>query len=354
MKKFTLLIFLGCLSTLLLAQPIGGEDIYEFITLSPSARTTALGGTIVSVSDDDVVLGLMNPATLNKKMHNQLSFNHNFFVAGINNGYAAYGFHSDKIATTFHGGLQYLNYGTFDRTDEFGQLQGTFNASEYALNLGAARQLYDRLSVGANLKMITSQLEDYNSFGLAADLGAYYQDTSGLLTIGLVLKNMGSQITTFADQRESIPFDLQIGISRRLRYLPFRISMVYHNLHRWNILYDDPNAEQSSIFLGEFQQETDNRFGAIVDNFFRHIIFSGEFLLGKAENLRLRFAYNHFQRKELSVENLRSLAGFSMGLGFKIKRFRVEYGRAFYHLAGGMNHFSISTNINEFKKGLRE
>ncbi len=350
MNKLILLFLVSFLSGSLIAQPIGGENVYEFITLSPSARTTGLGGDIISVADDDVVFAALNPATLNADMHNQMSFNHNIYVAGISTGYAAYGFNAEKIKTVFHGGIQYLNYGTFDSADMFGTITGTFKASEYAMTIGAARQVYEKLRLGANLKVITSQLEDYNSVGMAADLGAYYQDTSGLFSIGVVLKNMGAQFTTYDDERESIPFDFQIGISRRLKHLPFRVSATYHNLHQWNVLYDDPNAEQSSIFLGELQQQSENRFGTFTDNFFRHLIFSGEFLLGKKENFRMRVAYNHFQRQELTVENFRSLAGFSMGLGIKVSRFRIEYGRAFNHLAGGINHFSISTNLKEFRR----
>lgn len=350
MNKLLLLFSISLVALSVNAQPIGGQNIYEFLTFAPSARITALGGDLVSVADDDVTLAALNPGTLNKRMHHQLSFNHNSYVADISTGYAAYGFHAKNLETTFHAGLQYMNYGTFDSADEFGQINGTFKASEYAFSLGAARQLYEKLSIGANVKFITSQLAEFNSTGLVADLGAYYQDTSGLFSIGLVLKNMGSQFTTYNDEREPIPFDIQIGISKRLKHLPFRVSVTYHNLHQWNILYDDPNAEQSSIFFDEFQPQTENKFGTFVDNLFRHMIFSGEFLLGKKENLRLRFAYNHFQRQELSVENFRSLSGFSLGLGIKVNRFRVEYGRAFNHLAGGMNHFSISTNLKEFRR----
>lgn len=350
MNKLLLISLSFFFSGVLIAQPIGGKNVYEFLTFSPSARTTALGGDIISVSDDDVVFAALNPGTLNPDMHNQLSFNHNLFVAGISTGYAAYGFNAEKIKTVFHGGLQYMSYGTFDSADEFGQITGTFKASEYAFTVGAARQLYEKLSLGANLKFITSQLEDYNSAGLAADLGAYYQDTSGLFSIGVVLKNMGAQLTSYDDEREPIPFDFQIGISKRLKHLPFRVSITYYNLHQWNVLYDDPNAEQTSIFLGDFQEQSENRFATFTDNLFRHMIFSGEFLLGKKENFRLRVAYNHFQRQELVVENFRSLSGFSMGLGIKVNRFRVEFGRAFNHLAGGMTHFSISSNLKEFRR----
>jgi hypothetical protein len=50
----------------------------------------------------------------------------------------------------------------------------------------------------------------------------------------------------------------------------------------------------------------------------------------------------------LSVRNYRSLAGFSGGVGIKINRFRVDFGYASYHLAGGVAHLGIGTNLKDF------
>jgi hypothetical protein len=208
--------------------------------------------------------------------------------------------------------------------------------------------LYERLAVGANLKLITSRLESYNSLGLAADLAAAYSDTARNLTIGLVMRNIGAQLSSYTPgNREQIPFDMQIGLSHRLRYLPFRLSITYHHLHRWNITYDDPDSEEDILFAGT-EAPSESRFNLFADNLFRHFVFSGEFLFGRKEPVRLRFGYNHLLRQELSVTNFRSLAGFSFGVGLKLNRFRVEYGRGVYHLAGGLNHFTLSTNLSEF------
>lgn len=348
MKHF-LLLLLSLLTFQVFAQ-IGGDNIYEFVNLPQSSRVTALGGQLITIKDDDVALAYSNPAVTNASMHGQLSFNYNFHLANIGSGYAAYGHHIQKWNTTFHGGVQYVNYGTFDAADTKGNITGTFKAAEYAVTLGAARQLYERMSVGANLKFISSQLEAYNSVGLVTDFAAIYQDTSSRFSAALVFKNVGTQLTTYSpDNQESIPFDVQLGISKKLRHLPFRISVTAHNLHRWNILYDDPNAEQATIFIGE-TQSNENQIGLWVDNFFRHLVFSGEFLLGAKENFRLRVGYNHLRRQELTVPGLRSVAGFSFGLGLKIKRFRIDFGRGFYHLAGGNTHLSLSTNLSEFTK----
>ena len=66
--------------------------------------------------------------------------------------------------------------------------------------------------------------------------------------------------------------------------------------------------------------------------------------------MRLRLAYNHQRRAELTVRNTRSLAGFSTGVGFKVKQFRIDYGLAIYHLAGTAHQFSISTSLTQFKR----
>ena len=328
---------------------IGGDNVYEFINLPQSARVTALGGSLIAVHDDDVALAYGNPAVLNQDMHQQLNFNYNFLVADIRNGYASYGHYIDKWKTTVHGGVQYINYGDFKAANENGIITGTFAATEYAFTIGAGRELNERISVGTNLKFVSSQLEAYSSVGLAADAAVLYRDTASRFNASLVFKNIGGQFTNYNQgNTEPIPFDVQLGISKKLKHLPFRISLTAHNLQRWNILYDDPNQEQATIFTGDTQTE-DNKVGLWVDNLFRHLIFSGEFLFGKKENLRLRFAYNHLLRSELSVTDLRSVAGFSFGFGLKIKRFRVDYGRQFYHLAGGGSHLSISTPLTRFK-----
>ncbi len=340
------IILLFCLETN--AQVVGGRHVYEFLDAPSSARITALGGNLITVQDDDIALAYANPAALNEQMHQQLSFNYNFHLADIHNGYVGYGHHIEKWKTTIHGGVQYINYGEFEETNALGDIIGTFEAAEYAFTIGAGRKLYDKMTLGANFKFVSSNLESYSSIGLAADASAMYRDTASRFTATLVFRNIGGQFTNYRqDNREPIPFDIQFGVSKKLKHLPFRLSIIAHNLQRWNILYDDPNLEQTTIFTGD-NISTENQFGDWVDNLFRHVIFNGEFLLGKKENLRLRVGYNHLRRQELTVAGLRSTAGFSFGFGIKIKTFRLDYGSGSYHLAGGTSHLTISTPLSFF------
>jgi len=346
-SRIFILIYCCCLGATAIAQS-GGDNIFEFLNLTHSARATALSGGLVSVMDNDVALAYNNPALLNKDMNSNLSVNQNFHFAGIRHGFFSFGKHLDRYDATAHLGVNYINYGTFDRADQFGNRQEQFDASSVALTFGAGKMINERISLGVNLKMISSRLESYTSFGIGADLGATYNNPDKLMRIGFVIKNIGVALYNFTETKASFPFDIQLGISKRFEHLPFRFSVVAHRLDDWNLSYDDPSQVTTDIFGG-----SPNEKGAIsqfTDNLFRHFIFNGEFLLGQAENFRLRLGYNHLRRKELSVSTFRSLGGFSLGFGLKIKKFRFDYGVGYYHLAGGVNHISIATNLTEWRK----
>ncbi len=338
------LVFIGLDSV---AQTTGGGEIYQFMTLPNTARVTGLGGSLISVKDDDGALAFQNPASLNDAMSNQISFSQSFYLSDINYGSASVTRKLGKL--NYVAGVQYINYGDFQQTDETGLVTGQFDAKEMALLGGAGYQYSETLSFGATAKFINSRFESYDSYGIAADLGALYADTSKGFSIGFVVKNLGQQLSSYTpDNVEALPFDIQLGISKKLRYLPFRYTFTFHNLHRWDITYDDPNAESATLLFGEEPVETGD-FAAFADNLARHMIFSGEFLLGRKQNFRLRFAYDHLRRRELLVDNTLGMMGFSLGFGLKINRFRIDYGRGNYHLAGGNSHLTFSTNLSEFK-----
>ncbi len=344
MRYTITIIFFGIFHTVF--GQIEGKHSYAFLSLPPSARITSLGGLLPTVMDDDINLALANPASLNSKMHNQISFSHDFHFADIQNGYVGYGRKIDKWNINTHIGMEYINYGTFKYADILGNQDGTtFNAAETALVLGASKIVAERISVGVNIKGVFSSLERYNSTGLVADLGVNYFRDSSDFVMSFVIKNIGTELTTYAGTRFGTPLDIQIGFSKRLAHLPFRFSIIAHQLQNGNIRYDDPNLKQTTDLLGE--QIKENNFKNTVDNAFRHLVFNGEFLLGKHENLRLRVGYNHLRRKELSLSTFRSLAGFSLGFGIKVSYFKLDYGVGYHHIEGATNHITIRTDLGQ-------
>jgi hypothetical protein len=325
-----------------------GKYTYQFLSLPQSARITGLGGTLIAVKDDDVNLVIANPSLLNEKHDQSIAINHNFHFAGVSNGHVAYAKTLPKWGVNMHIGMTYISYGDFKLADEYDNVLGSFKASEKAIALGLSKQLNERISVGANLKGVFANYESYASNGLAADLGVSYQNIGSNFLFAMVIKNLGSELAGFRPEKLGAPLDIQIGFSKKLKYLPFRFSITAHQLQQWNIRYDDPNVEVETDLFGVPKEQS--ALSKEIDNLFRHLAFSGEFLLGKKENFRLRFGYNHLRKRELSLSNFRSLGGFSLGFGIKVSMFRLDYGVGYHHVAGAANHLSISTNINNFKK----
>lgn len=321
----------------------GGESTYSFLGLTNAARVAALGGELVSIRDDDINLVFHNPGLLTSGMHNHLNVNYVNYFAGVNFGYASYGYSAEGIGN-FAAGMHYVNYGTFERTDELGQSQGTFRASEYALNLVYSRHFFDSsLTAGVNLKPIFSSFEQYTSFGLALDLGVSYHIQASLTTLGLVVKNMGTQITSYSGSREKLPFEIQAGITQGLAHAPFRFSVTLQHLERWDLTYTVP-GQGETVSLGNEPEKSG--FDVFGDKLMRHMVFGVEFLIGK--NFHVDLGYNYKRRQEMKVNVQPGLVGFSVGFGFRVSKFHFAFGRSSYHLAGGTSHFSLTTNLSEF------
>jgi hypothetical protein len=329
----------------------GGERVFEFVNMPTSARSTALGGSQIAAITNDYGLVGGNPAMLNQSMDNSIVFQHNFYFAGIDNGYAGFAKKVNSWNATVHGGVHYLNYGKFTAADEMGNITGEFKAKDLAILAGISKQLNERMSGGVTMQYIQSSLETYTSNGLLFDAGLNYQSENGLTHYALVLRSFGFQFSGYyeGDAKGKMPVDLQFGISKRLEHVPFRLTILMHDINRWNLRYDSPLDEPPT---NDFTEEPDepSSFSQGVDNFFRHLTFGGEFLIGKNEGFMLRFAYNHQRQQELSVAGLRSLAGFSFGTGINVKLFILDYGFAVFHQAGSSQHLGLRINLNDLKK----
>ncbi len=324
----------------------GGQHVFEFMNLSNSARVTALGSNFLPTEDGDIDLAYANPSLINEEMNHQISLNYLDYFTGINTGLISYGQHFDNIGT-FVGSLQFINYGTFDETDNTGQKVSEFSASEYAFVVGWSKALSEKLRLGVNLKNIFSSLGSYTSYGIAADIALTYSNREKLLSTSFILKNMGRQITTYTGQyREPLPFQIQWGITKKFEHAPFRILLLLNNLQTWNLKYVDPNSKADiDPFTGE-KKETSEAWD-FADNALRHAVFAAEFVPGKG-NFMIRFGYNYRRQQEMRIASRAAMVGFSFGFGFKVYKFKISYSRASYHLAGGTNTITIGTNFDNF------
>lgn len=340
--KYSLLLTL-LWSGVAIAQ-IGGSHTFQVLEFNNSARIESLGGYLLGVKDDDANLGQANPALLNPEMHGQVNLNYINYFADANFGYSSYTRHFKNIGT-FNASILYANYGRFQYAELDGTRNGgTFGARDLVLGVGYGRPLNTKWSVGGQFKMVGSFLESYNAFGLALDLGASYIDTAKNFGAGLIIKNAGIQLKSYTPgNRESLPLNIAVGISKKLSHAPFRFSFTYDNIQKWNLIYYD---QANSTTIDQLTGETiEIKAPGMLKKFMYHITVGTELLLGK--NFHIRVGYDHMQRQTMKVGIKPGMAGFSMGVGLKVKSIYLSYGIGKYHIAGTSNHITISKRIGK-------
>jgi hypothetical protein len=332
---------------------LGGSSIYEFLNLSNSARSASLGGEVISIQDQDLNLAVINPALLDSSLSNQLAINYTKYLpdVNINYGFFSYAKHIRNIGT-FDANLQYINYGRFIESDVAGTQIGSFGASDYSFNLGYGKTLgvadsSKKFSIGANVKYIYSQLYTYTSSGAAFDLGANFFSARHNFSASLLIRNVGQEFKDYVSANtEPIPFELLAGISFKPKHAPFRLTVTATHLERWDLTYIDPANPPLTTDPLTGQPIVQKPFKIFGDKLMRHAVFGGEILLTK--NFNIRLGYNYERRQEMIVNSRRGLVGLSFGIGLKISKFHLSYAHSNYHIAGGSNTISLTTNLSDF------
>lgn len=300
------------IAAFLFTSTLFSQNIYEFMRLDVSPRAASLGGSFVSNIDDPNVL-FYNPSGINSHEGTPVSFSYMKHLVDISLASAA-------VTKEFEGlgrfalGVQYINYGDFVRSDEFGNKNGEFNAGEAAILLGYANALDENFYYGANVKFIYSGIDDRSSSAVGFDIGLQYLFPEQMLNFGFSVLNMGSQLSSYYETKEELPLEIKFGVSKKLEHLPLRLYLSFNKL----------NEEQDSFFEK-----------------FRAFSLGGEFNLSRV--LRLRIGYDNEKRKELKIGTTAGLAGFHIGLGALISNYNFDYAYSSLGSIGAFHRVGITT-----------
>jgi hypothetical protein len=343
-KRFFTLLLSVTVSFLAFSQ--AGTGVYQFLDLPVSSRLAALGSINVSLHDNDINLAFQNPALLTSETNDVIGLNMSNYLADIKFGTAVYGKNFGN-KNYFAIGMQYIDYGVFQETTDLNQIIGQFTAEDMALYLMYARPITHSITVGATLKPVYSAYETYSSFGVAMDAGVSYNDSIDFFSAGLVLKNMGTQFKGYysvdgVQHYEPLPFDVQLGISKKFEHAPLRFSVTLDNLQHWDLSYESTNQPVDNTT----GLATTNKIG-FVDMAFRHTVFAVEFVPSK--NFYLTVAYNDRRQQEMTMSGFKSGAGFSYGGGIKLYKFHVGFGMTQFQVGNYAYEFSISTALKDFR-----
>ena len=190
---------------------VGGESVYQFLNLSTSARQVALGGEVLTLVDD-INQPIWNPAVISEEIDNKFSANYSSYLAGINVGSVSYAKTISRRFGTIHGSIKYLDYGTLIGADEEGNETGNFGASDIAISVGYAFNLpWTNLYLGTNIKLINSNISNFTSTGIAADIALFYNSPYKTFNVTLVARNVGTQIKSYNGVIEKLPFKYTPG-----------------------------------------------------------------------------------------------------------------------------------------------
>lgn len=327
-----------------------GTGVYQFLDLPVSSRLAALGSSNVSLRDNDINFAFENPALLTAETNNTLGLSMASYLADIKFGTAIFGKTIDK-QNYFAVGVQYVDYGLFQETTDLNQIIGQFTAKDMSLNIIYARPITNKITVGATLKPIFSAYELYTSYGLALDAGVSYSDSASLFSAGLVLRNMGTQLKGYYSDEggqhiEPLPFNIQLGVSKKFAHAPLRFSVTLTNLQHWDLSYESTNQPTDNLATVTAKPLTTKKIG-FFDMAFRHTVLAVEFIPSK--NFYLTAAYNDRRQQEMNMNGFKSITGFSFGGGIKLYKFHVGFGMTQFQVGNTAYEFSISTSLNEFR-----
>ena len=338
--KSPVLLAVLLLNTGVVFGQLGGKRMFEFLNLPTNARTAGLGGVVVSATQSDPTMFLSNPALLSEKDHNMLSMSHLGFYADVKYSSFTYARRTNKLGT-IGVGIQRMSYGSIDSYDASGNVIGKFDAAETALTISKSHRL-GPFALGANLKFVQSGIYTFSASALLMDIGGTFTHPEKELVVAMTMKNLGVLLSDYtATSSGNLPLDVQVGVTFKPQYMPFRFTFTAYNLNREGVTFVDPDI-----------QDEDDQPGQ-VDKIFRHANIGMEIVF--SQNFNLRFGYNHLLRKELRLTNTAGGAGFNFGFMARIKAFELAYTNTTYHSAGGKSYITVTTNMNKiFKKKTKE
>lgn len=303
MKK-ALFVFLMMPGTLLVHAQSESQTEYNFLRLPVSAHAAALGGDNITVIEDDEALIFHNPALLASVNDKTINLNYMNYMSGANMASASFN-RIVRERASWAVSAQYVDYGKIKEVDENNVQTGEFSAKDLSLAGYFSYMLTNRLTGGISARLITSYLGDYNSIGFGVDLGLNYYDADREWSLGVVLKNLGGQLKAYHDSFERMPFDIQMGVTKRFTGTPFRLHATLVDLNHLDY------------------------------KFLNHVVVGADVLL--TESIWIGGGYNFRRADEMKITTTNGSsshgAGFSFGAGLNLERFKLNLAYGKYHVS---------------------
>lgn len=334
MKTKGILPFIYTIALLSTATEAHGQvSVFDFLNLPTSSHAMALGGKNISLIEDDASLIFHNPALMSSVSDKTLNFNFLTYMQGSKAGNIS--FVSAQGERGSWGAMaQFVGYGNIRETDDMGNITGSSGALDMNLAGGYSYLLSDRWVGGVHGKFLYSNYANYSSIALAVDLGLNYFDEEKDFSFSVVAANLGGQVSAFGETAESIPMDLQLGISKGLGHLPLRLHLMLYDLFHWSKSYYSPNGSIKGFQL-----------------FANHLNLGADLTLWQGR-MWLGLGYNFRRGFEMKASGSSHAAGLTVGAGINIKKVKVGMAYGNYHTGAPTLSFTLAYSFAKEKKAL--
>ncbi len=282
---------------------------YSMLERETSARASALAGAFTGVYGDAQTL-FYNPAGIMGSKNKSIGFTLIDDILDLKAGNFVYSNSLNKT-TKYAFGANYVNYGEFEGRDIFGNDTGTFSANDLVLAGGIAKEYSTNLFWGVSAKYLFSNIEEYSSSVMLADAGVIYRMPAQKVTVGLTLSNAGWVISKYAEMKDDPPTSIKAGISKSLAHAPVTVFTEYR-----------------SYFEG------DDRIAGGME-----VDFSDKFTG--------RIGYNSYGADQKVGDDNGTLAGASIGFGFKWKEYLIDYAFNSLGALGNQNRLTVFWVLNQ-------
>ena len=209
--------------------------------------------------------------------------------------------------------INHISYGTFKGYDENAIPTNNYSSSDTWVRLGYSRLSKNLpISYGISNQLYFSKLGKYSSTIFYLSLGAIWNIKKYKTNIGLSIDDISININPINNVTEKSPLRYNIGVNKKLEYLPLKISVDYLSIN---------NKKIKDYFI------------------------SGIFSLAK----NLDFIWGTSTRKlsqNIKESVIKTIIGSSgAGINYKYNGIIIGYGLYFYGTGGWTNGLDLSINF---------
>ncbi len=314
MRLKTLLASLWLISLLPLAaqNENAGTTGFDTLKLFYNARSTAMGGAVNGIPKNPDAL-TFNPAAILEAGSHSVSTTFMDHLVGSAGGSINYVYPKNRFVA-YGASLRYWNSGSIDRTEisptgELIETGETFGANNLTASLTTARFISPALDLGASLKFTFGSIDDASASALMIDVGILHHTVNEKIKVGLSARNIGFQTSHYSSTKhsEKLPSVYSAGISMQM----------------------------TEELLGALDLSK-----ASAENFVARLGL--DYRLNPALSLRGGFRSNagdYYMGGAMAFTS-----GLSLGLGWNVKDFVVDYAVASYGDLGITNQLTLRYN----------